>query len=182
MAAHEDISSSSPMPQTAHQVQTYKQHAESNTLTAHKRNCLLSNPTSMHAPRAPRQANRAMPSQVTHMHQAMHKQQATRSKLPTASTDRAQSPHLATTHTHTHTYKPELTWELRLAVSRHTLPNGPLGLYDLLGQMTCAVKEGPPRSRRSAPAPSVSPQPLRRQQSSLSAYRHGNRSKKGSGQ
>ena len=33
---------------------TYKQRAESNTLTAHKRNCLLPNPTSMHAPRAPR--------------------------------------------------------------------------------------------------------------------------------
>ena len=56
MAAHEDISSSSHMSYTAHQVQTYKQHAESNTLTAHKRNCLLPNPTSMHAPRAPRWA------------------------------------------------------------------------------------------------------------------------------
>ena len=54
MAAHEDISSSSHKSQTAHQAQTYKQHAESNTLTAHNRNCLLPNPTSMHAPRAPR--------------------------------------------------------------------------------------------------------------------------------
>ena len=54
MAAHEDISSPSHMSYTAHQVQTYKQHAESNTLTAHKRNCLLPNPASMHAPRAPR--------------------------------------------------------------------------------------------------------------------------------
>ena len=42
------------MSYTAHQVQTYKQHAESNTLTAHKCNCLLPNPTSTHAPRAPR--------------------------------------------------------------------------------------------------------------------------------
>ena len=49
MAAHEDISSSCRTQHTW----TYKQHAESNTLTAHKRNCLLSNPTSMHAPRAP---------------------------------------------------------------------------------------------------------------------------------
>ena len=40
------------MSQTAHL--DLKQHAESNTLTAHKRNCLLPNPTSMHAPRAPR--------------------------------------------------------------------------------------------------------------------------------
>ena len=33
---------------------TYELHAQSNTRTAHKRNCLLPNPASMHAPRAPR--------------------------------------------------------------------------------------------------------------------------------
>ena len=41
---------------------TYKQHAESNTLVAHKRNCLLLKPTSMHAPRAPRREMKDTPS------------------------------------------------------------------------------------------------------------------------